>query len=313
MDGHSEGVSVVIPTYNRASDLPGAIDSVLAQTYDPIEIVVIDDGSTDQTSEVVSTYETDIKYHRFEQNQGANAARNMGIELADGKYVAFLDTDDRWKRKKIERQVAAFAESGPECGLVHTGIERRDREGEQIDRRIPSDPENPRRRLLLGNFVGTYSCVLLKTTVFEAVGTPDESLPSWQDWEFYLRVADEYEFSLIPEPLTVKRAGSDDQISRNIDPLLNETYPRFRSIIYTRATEFGKLFRRRAMAMLNKEVGDACLMNDRRSDARKFLRAALLQYPFEPKFYIYYFVSLGGSTGYRYAGKVKKIVSSIIG
>ncbi|MFC6990634.1 glycosyltransferase family 2 protein [Haladaptatus sp. GCM10025707] len=90
-------VSVVIPTYNRSEEVTHAIDSVLAQTYDDFELLVVDDGSTDDTEEVVTSYDDDrVKFIEHEENQGAPAARNTGIEHAEGEYVAFLDSDDEW-------------------------------------------------------------------------------------------------------------------------------------------------------------------------------------------------------------------------
>lgn len=311
MDGHSKRVSVVIPTYNRADVLGSAIDSALDQTYDDLEVIVVDDGSTDDTSDVVDRYGANVRYHKFDENRGANAARNAGIDIATGEYIAFLDADDRWKSEKIARQVARFHEMGPECGLVHTGIERRKFDGDIIDRRIPPEPTDPERRLLFGNFVGTYSCILVRSVVFDTVGTPDEDLPSWQDWEFYLRVADEFEFALVPEPLTVKRVGRDDQISRNIGPLIDETYPTFESIITKRTEKYGTITSRRALAMLDKEVADAALMNGNCRQARQFLVDSLVLYPFDVKSLVLLMLSFGGDYAYQTALRTKSAIESI--
>lgn len=308
MTEHSELVSVVIPTYNRGEILEGAINTVQSQTYKPIEIIVVDDGSTDRTPEIAEQYGDQIRYIRFDENRGANAARNAGIEAATGEYVAFLDTDDRWKSNKITRQITRFQETNLNCGLVHTGIERRDLTGNVIDRRIPPEVINLERQLLFGNFVGTYSCILLKASVFDVVGTPNEELPSWQDWEFYLRIADEFEFALIPEPLTIKRAGRRDQISRNIKPLLEETYPILNSIIVERAEKYGFLTRNRALAGLRNEVADAALMNQDVRIARHFLIHSLLVYPFNLKTLFLFFISLSGARAYRTAMRTKSIL-----
>lgn len=308
MGGRSELVSVVIPTYNRGEILEGAIATVQSQIYDPIEIIVVDDGSTDHTPEIAEQYEDEIRYIRFDENRGANAARNAGIEAATGEYVAFLDTDDRWKADKIARQITRFQAADSNCGLVHTGIERRDLAGNAIDQRIPSEAANPERQLIFGNFVGTYSCILLRASVFDVVGTPDESLPSWQDWEFYLRIANEFDFALVPEPLTIKRAGRSDQISRDLKPLLEETYPAFKSIIVNRAEKYGILTRNRALAELRNEVADAALMNRNVQIARHFLIHSLLVYPFNLKTLVLIFLSLWGDRAYQMAMRTKAIL-----
>src|SRR3954470_1810603 len=114
-------VSVIIPTYNYARYLPQAIDSALGQTHAPLEVIVVDDGSTDDTPRVLEAYASRIRVIR-QANQGAGAARNAGIAAARGEYVAFLDSDDLWRRDKLELQLARFREE-PDLGLVHAGVE----------------------------------------------------------------------------------------------------------------------------------------------------------------------------------------------
>jgi glycosyltransferase involved in cell wall biosynthesis len=299
---------VVIPTYNRAGVLDAAIRTVLAQTYESVEIIVVDDGSTDDTSTVISNYDDRIRYHRFDENRGANAARNKGIELATGEFIAFLDTDDRWEPEKLERQVTAFRNASSQCGLVYTGIERQDREGNFLDQRISPTVSNPSRRLLLGNFVGTFSAILVSQSVFSEIGRLDETLPSWQDWEFYIRVADRFQFVLVSDYLTVKRDGRTDQISGNIDNLLSETYPKFRTIISDRSAEYGSLFQRRARAMLNREVADAALLNGHANIARRYLLLAVIQYPIDPRLLLYFGVSLCGVRTYNTILQIRSYV-----
>src|SRR3990167_8128796 len=114
-------VSVVIPTYNYARYLPQAIDSVLGQTYPHIEVVVVDDGSTDESRDVLRAYGSRIRWVQQER-QGVSAARNRGVRESRGDLVAFLDADDRWLPTKLERQVARWCNE-PELGLVHAGEE----------------------------------------------------------------------------------------------------------------------------------------------------------------------------------------------
>ena len=290
-------VSVVIPAYNRADTLADAIESAKAQTYNEIEIVVVDDGSTDETPQLIENY-PNVKYHR-QKNRGANAARNMGVERSEGVFVAFLDADDLWKPKKIEQQVNEFDKATEKCGLVHTGIEIRDFSGDVIDQVTLPDVKNSKRRLLLGNYIGTFSSILVYKRIFDEIGHLNEGLPSWQDWEFYLRIADEYDFEVVREPLTIKRSGKENQISRDLDSLLNTTYPFFESLISGQADEYGAIFQRRAIARLRMEVGDAALMHGDASVARQYLALAIISSPFESKVWAYFLLSLLGTDVYR--------------
>lgn len=299
----------MIPTYNRRAVLGDAVDSALAQTYDDLEVLVVDDGSDDGTEALMDRYDDRVDYHRLSTNRGANAARNVGVARSTGEFVAFLDADDLWRPAKIERQVDALVGAGDDCGLAYTGVEITDFDGALIDRIVPPRADDAERRLLLGNFVGTFSCALVRRGVFRTVGMLDEDLPSWQDWEFYLRVAGSFDLVGVPEPLTVKRAGRDDQISRNIDPLVDETYPTFRSLLSERAGRYGRVHRRRALAMLNKEVGDAALMNDRIDVAREFLFRGLRLYPFDPKVVGYCLLAVGGTGFYRFAVGLRRRLS----
>ena len=126
-------VSVVIPNYNYARFLPEAIDSVLAQTYGQIEIIVVDDGSTDDSREILDGYGDRVTVI-FQQNAGVSAARNNGVSRSRGEYLAFLDADDAWLPAKIERQIAAFR-GDEEIGLVHVGMVEIDGSGNSLSER----------------------------------------------------------------------------------------------------------------------------------------------------------------------------------
>lgn len=305
-----ETVSVVIPTYNRAEVLGKSIDSALAQTYEDVEVVVVDDASMDETEQLVGEYGGDVLYHCLEENQGANVARNKGIELADGAFVAFLDADDYWRPEKLEQQIQAFEDAPDSCGLVHTAIEIQNFDGEAIDKVPTASPDDPKRRLLLGDYVGTFSSVVVKSRVFDIIKPLKRDLPSWQDWEFYLRVADEYGFRAVDDYLTVKRSGKDDQISKNLEPLLETTYPFFESKIRRDAAAYGAMFKRRALARLRMEVGDAALVNRDAKTARRYFLSGLTVYPFESKLIAYLLLSLFGMNAYDAALKARRMVTT---
>jgi len=205
-------VSVIIPTYNRAWIVTDAIDSVLSQTYTDFELIVVDDGSTDDTADLLSTYQNRIIGIR-QENAGVSAARNRGIRESSGRLIAFLDSDDLWLPKKLERQSAFFKEN-PEamvCQTEETWI----RNGKQV---------NPKKRhqkesgiffeRSLGLCLVSPSAVMIRRSFFDAVGLFDESLPACEDYDLWLRIGYRYPIHLIDEPLIIKYGGHADQLSK---------------------------------------------------------------------------------------------------
>lgn len=279
-------VSVVIPTYNRADVLPRAIDSVLNQTYEDFNVVVIDDGSTDNTEDVVKSYVDDrIQYIQFKNNKGANAARTKGIKSATGEYIAFIDSDDEWLSLKIEKQIEAIQSTNADA--AYTGIRQVDQNGNYITSTFPTISGNITDELLRGNFIGSYSTVIVSQELIDKVGYPDPELPCWQDWEWYLRLSDNALFAAVNEPLVI-RHNDGDQISDNFQYRL-ESLEHIREKLYERAS--GEAQTRIAEAYLNFHVGYSALINHRYSAARsRFVRSIRL-HPQESKFYIYLSVS----------------------
>jgi len=203
-------VSVIIPTYQRANFLSKAIESVLNQTYPYIELIVVDDGSKDATPYLVSKYP--LKYVKLPKNFGVSFARNRGILKAKGNFIAFLDSDDVFKRRKIERQVEFFLKH-PHFMAVQTE-EIWIRNGKRI---------NPKKKhaKASGYFldralelcVVSPSSVMLRREVFDEIGLFDETLPVCEDYDFFLRFALKYPMGYIPEPLVVKYGGHEGQLS----------------------------------------------------------------------------------------------------
>lgn len=214
-------VSVVIPTYNDAGSVTDSIDSVLRQTHDDLELIVVDDGSDDDTTEVVRRY-TDprLTYVRTGENRGASAARNTGIEVASGEYVAFLDADDIWHPTKLEKQVSCLESRSAEwiavycdadyetTGLVDGLLERyKDLTG--VGRGYEGGDELIVKLLLADVFVAAGSSLLAKTEYVERIGGFDERFVRHQDWEFLIRLLEHGKCAYLDERLvTVKRDGS---------------------------------------------------------------------------------------------------------
>jgi len=203
-------VSVVIPSYNGASFIEKALDSVLAQSYPPYEIIVIDDGSTDNTKAVLKKYQNKIRYYYW-KNHGLSAARNRGIKLAKGELVALLDSDDYWAPDKLRLQVLMFDKlKNTNVGMIDTFTDIISASG-VLDRRLSRVQQGDSfERLLCRNTINQPSSVLIKKEVFDTVGLFNEKLKAVEDWEMWVRIAESYDIYTVPRPLTyyLKHSGN---------------------------------------------------------------------------------------------------------
>lgn len=196
-------VSVVIPTHNRADLLPRAIESVLNQTYSNFEIIVVSDGSTDNTEEVVKKYlgkDTRIKFISYSPARGGNVARNTGIDASEGEYVAFLDDDDEWLPQKLEKQVALL-DYDEKIGLVYTGVHIIYVNENVEYNSMSKEHGDLRKRILIDNCVGTTSTVILRKSILQESGMFDVELKALQDFDLWIRVAQNSKVEVIPEPM----------------------------------------------------------------------------------------------------------------
>lgn len=200
-------ISVIIPTYNHAHFLGDAIQSALKQSYRTIEIIVVDDGSTDHTRAVVEHFGERVRYLR-QENRGLSGARNRGILAARGAYIALLDADDFWEPPYLETGHRLLANQ-PTLGAVYTGLQFVNSKGERLTQRcvttVPSDQLY--ERLLDGEFFAP-SAVLIRRICFMTVGLFDEALRASEDWDMWLRVAQVYGFAGIAQPLLNYRVHS---------------------------------------------------------------------------------------------------------
>lgn len=201
-------VSVVIPTYNYGRFIAEAITSVLAQTRPASEIIVVDDGSTDDTKEIVGGFGPEIKY-LSQGNVGVSAARNRGLTESTGDLIAFLDADDTWEATKLEKQVAKFSED-PAIGMVHCGMREFDAEtGEIIRLHLEGGEEGVAENLLLWEgpvIVGPGGTVVFSRRALDEVGGFDTRMKCGEDWDLCYRVARKFRVGFVPEPLVNYRS-----------------------------------------------------------------------------------------------------------
>lgn len=222
-------VSVIIPTYNRANVISETIDNVFSQTYKNIELIVVDDGSTDDTPPILRKYADRIRVIT-QKNAGPAAARNRGIEVSTGDIIAFQDSDDLWESNKLERQVALLEKSGdavPCClcsasfGIVHgkpyTSFDISDIHSPHEEGLWLNVAEILATRLVLFN-----QTVAIRRWAIEKVGVFDESLRYLEDYDLPLRLANEGPWALIRDPLVIYREGAANSFSRQAakDPII---------------------------------------------------------------------------------------------
>jgi glycosyltransferase involved in cell wall biosynthesis len=209
-------ISAIVPTFDRAPRLARALDSILAQTRPADELIVVDDGSTDGTRELIAERFPAVRYLR-QENQGVSAARNLGIAAALGDWIALLDSDDEWRPEKLERQLLALAGSGAK--ICHT-----DEIWIRGGRRVNPGRRYARRsgrifRDCLPLCAISPSSVLIHRTVFAAAGTFDEQLPACEDYDLWLRICSCFPVLLVDEPLVIRHGGRADQLSRSVPGL----------------------------------------------------------------------------------------------
>ena len=204
-------VSVIIPTYNRGWTLKETILSVLAQTYEDFELILVDDGSTDNTPAILSEFQDKIVVIR-QENAGVSAARNQGVSRAGGKFIAFLDSDDLWMPEKLSVQTD-FLVSHPEIRICQTD-EIWIRNGVRIHpKKYHQKPSGDIYIPSLSLCLVSPSAVMMERDFFNRMGGFDESLPACEDYDFWLRIGCRYPVHLIPQPLVEKRGGHQDQLS----------------------------------------------------------------------------------------------------
>ncbi len=278
----AEAVSVIIPTYNSAAILPDAVDSVLCQTQPPAEIVIVDDGSCDETPIVCAAYAGRARYLR-QENAGASAARNTGIAASTGDWLAFLDADDLWEPHKLERQLEALAQN-PEAdfavGAANAWSPRR-RSYVRAFWDGPLDPAVMRGQLLVRNILtGLCSSIVIRREAMEAVGG-FASGKACEDRRLAIALLERHRGLLLPEALVRQRSGpahwtDPERHRREMLSFIDD-----HAALYVELDPTGRL-RRRAVARMHERTGMHYLENgDGKTAARELFRSARL-WPFQP-------------------------------
>lgn len=280
-------VSVIIPAFNSEKYIADAIDSILEQTYKNLEIIIVDDGSTDNTAETVRRYisiqTTDhrpqtIRYI-YQENKGPAAARNRGIKEAKGEYIAFLDSDDIWLPEKLELQIRCFLDNNP-LGFIYTGYYAIDESREVLGMGNIKNflKKEVFKKLFLKNVISTASTVMVKKECFDVVGLFDENLAVAEDWDMWWRIIKKYDFYCLSKPLVKVRIRKGSQSYygwRNLEnelKFLNKLFSdnSFKKNILLRRKSYS--YRYYAAAVAYKENRDI-------SQAVQFLFKSFLLYP----------------------------------
>ncbi len=303
-------VSVIIPTYNQADLLSRAIQSVLNQTFKDFELIIVDDGSTDNTKKVVEQFQRQdprIKYIWQENSGGPAKPKNTGIKHAKGEYIAFLDHDDEWLPEKLERQIELFRNSDRK-NLGFVGCNVLDVDNNKIIRSYKiSKTRNTLKRLLKECFIHSSSSVIIKRSVIKEIGLFDENFKVSDDWDMWIRLAKKYSFDFIDKPLVkhyihgknITRSISYLDKIRELEHLLEKHqfwYKKF-PIIYTKKI---------------RTIGTMYVLENNMKIARKYFTESIKIAPYYVRNYFNLFISLFGANCYKkLLFKKKKLIQRL--
>ncbi|MEH7073451.1 glycosyltransferase family 2 protein [Neobacillus drentensis] len=288
-----EKISVVIPTFNREALVMDAINSLRNQTYKNLEIIVVDDCSTDNTqSRIENERDPRIVYVRHEYNQGGSQARNTGIHRATGEYIAFLDSDDQWLPTKLEKQMEVF-KNNSNVGIVYTGY--KNVSGTSVRSEVhPHLSGNLLTELLKKNCIGTTSTVVIKKNLLLEVGNFDPELPSCQDWDLYVRLAQITEFGVVKDAFVLYNEHDESRITTNIKSVLAGHY-----VFYKKYSSLINQLNKKDFHILHVNMAKVMvrigIVSQNRSiinKGREFLNSAIKAYPFSTKVYFIYLGTL---------------------
>ncbi len=308
----SPKISVIIPAYNSEKFIKRTIQSVLNQTYKDFEVIIVDDGSTDNTKEVVEEFQkkdSRIKY-LWQENSGAPARpKNKGIKESKGKYIAFLDHDDEWLPEKLEKQLVLFEkQKNSKLRFVSSwGLIFNAKENQTYEHKIKKRG-NVFQELLANNFILSCSSIFLKKEIFESVGFFDENLKFSDDWEMWIRIAQKYEFDFINEALFKYYWHGENVMNK----LKGEEKLKEYKYILEKYKDFYQKYPR-AHSVRLRNIGSMYLLNDNLKEAKKYFAKAIKIAPFYPRSWVNFILFLFGKNFYRkILYRKKKAVDSFV-
>lgn len=308
-DFHMDTVSVVIPTYDREELLIRAVKSVLAQTYRPLEVIVVDDHSPTPVQKVLESTEVEldlVSICRHNHNKGGNAARKTGVEFASGEWVAFLDDDDEWVETKIELQFKRARET--QADVVYTGVAQVSN-GSVVATKTPNITGNVTVDLLKGNFIGTFSTIFIHQNLINVVGYPNENLPSWHDWDYYLRLSRETIFEAVAKPLVRRHSDGQEQLSHDYSTKRDVTVPLFLDEYRPLARKYD--IRSEFEATVAAELGWSAAINGEFKEARHHY-ARSVRKNLSKESILFFTLTIGGRWTFIPIRKAKRMFASVL-
>lgn len=266
-------VSVVIPTYNREKLIIQTLKSVTNQSYQNLEIIVVSDGSTDNTDAILEEYKRKdprIKYISYHPNRGGNYARNIGIKNATGNYIAFIDDDDEWVPEKIHLQMKEFKKD-TRIGLVYTGAKITYEDQKISYTSIPKKTGDLSKEILISNYIGSTSRVIVKASVLDQSGMFDDKLKAQQDYDLWIRICQITHIGAVPQPLLIyNNFGSTLQVSDDIkkyEQSIKYIYKKY-DVLYKETEEKIRTKHQQSCCMT---LANKCLRNGEPKKARMYL------------------------------------------
>ena len=326
MGNDSPKVSVIIPCYNGAKWISQAVESVLNQTYQEFELIIVDDGSTDNSKKIIDHYLLNgaVRYIQHKENKGIPTTRNTGIKASKGQYIAFLDQDDLWLSRKLEEQVKLFEkDKDRKIGLVFTDLLYFDSRGETFegawpDRNVAKVLSAKSRRdtllqLFKENFISTPAAVMIrKKECFEKLGLLNEELYSADDYEFWFRIAGNFKIEYLDKPLVKKRLHENNAYEKYAKE--GKVYQDLITVTYDSVKRYPFLnkFKNRKLKRLRYLYGRCLFNNNRIVKARSEFLKTLYYNPLNWKAFIFYVLTFSGKFSQGLYVKLKTLKYKII-
>lgn len=288
-------VSVITPTYNRAPTLSETIESVLSQDYKDFEYIIVDDASTDNTESIISDYDDDrLVYIRLPENKGANVARNIGIKKSDGEVILFLDSDDIFTQDKLQKVVDEMEALPENCGGIFHSFDHIDLSGNITQTSLANDGYVDQHDLKSGNLIGGFSNIAVRSNVFDDVGYLDEEMPSYQDYEFFLRMLEKYELKGVSKILTRKLNTTPEESERRISDNLSRKIDGQKKLLSKHHSKLSN----KVKSEFYYTRGFLYMDNGEIKKSREAFRKAIQTYPCNILYYYHYISTLGGKKSF---------------